>query len=128
MSHALTTLPLMSHTLTLLPTHPTPTHTTRHCYHLSRHPRLLQDGEECVAEFARAREICGGENGYRVVLMDCLMPNVDGFEASARIRALEAKFSEKATGTARCGPVSLMVFLWLMLIIIWHSGTLCALR
>ena len=39
------------------------------------------NGAEAIA--ARAR------GGYDLVLMDCLMPDVDGYEATTRIRAAE---------------------------------------
>lgn len=46
------------------------------------HPYLIvPDGEQAVAAFLRQR--------FSVVLMDCMMPEVDGYTATRRIRAIE---------------------------------------
>jgi DNA-binding response OmpR family regulator len=54
---------------------------------------LAEDGAQALAKF--------GEQAFDVILMDVQMPQVDGFEATRRIRALEA-------GTGRHIPIVAM--------------------
>jgi CheY-like chemotaxis protein len=55
---------------------------------------LARNGIEAVS--------MSGERAYDVILMDCQMPEMDGFEATARIRAREAR-----TGASRIPIVAL---------------------
>lgn len=55
---------------------------------------LAGDGEKAVAEHARQR--------FDLILMDCQMPGMDGFEATQRIRE-----AEKTNGSARTPVVAL---------------------
>ncbi|MEO8057950.1 MAG: ATP-binding protein [Burkholderiales bacterium] len=58
------------------------------------HVDLVADGAEAVARASATR--------YDLILMDCQMPGMDGFEATARIREFE-----RATGTSRVPIVAL---------------------
>jgi len=44
---------------------------------------VASDGREAIRRF--------GRRAYAAILMDCQMPHVDGFEATARIREAEAE-------------------------------------
>jgi two-component system sensor histidine kinase/response regulator len=50
------------------------------------------DGEEAVA--------CFRQDHFDLVLMDCQMPGMDGFEATGQIRQFEAEHAAAATGSA----------------------------
>ncbi len=52
-------------------------------------PVLVADGAEAVKAY--------GEGAFDLVLMDCSMPTVDGFEATRQIRAIEAASGAKRT-------------------------------
>jgi len=58
---------------------------------------VVSDGQAAI-DAARS-------HAFDVVLMDCLMPVVDGFEATARLREIEA--AEGVTGPARLPIVAL---------------------
>jgi CheY-like chemotaxis protein len=66
--------------------------TVRMLQHLGVGADVASDGAEAVASF--------GRQPYELVLMDCQMPELDGFEATARIRASE--------GSARRTPIVAM--------------------
>ena len=58
---------------------------------------LAASGQQALAELARG--------AYHLVLMDCQMPGMDGYQATLRIRAIEARAASAPGGQAARIPV-----------------------
>lgn len=59
---------------------------------LGHHVTAVENGNQVVTEFVRSKT--AGERPYDIILMDCQMPEVDGYQATRFIREKEQEISK----------------------------------